>query len=345
MALTELIGTDLGTQTILVEQGPVRAFAATVDDDPDRYTGGGGPPRPPGPSPWATGDRRSSGCGRSAHRQAPRLGRMILHGEQAFEFHRSPRVGESWSARVASPTSTRRTRRRPPWSSTCGSGLARPRRRAGGDRAVHHDRPGQEGLIAPGPVPPRPPCGRGEPTPAPPPGPTPTSRSIPTCAALRLDPPLPGPPTWWTHGRPPRTARLDAAGGPLVGAWLAGTRGEAGRRWPGSPPTGGRRWRSTARAGGWARSPRPSTTRPDRPSSTTSWASWTRRWWSIPTRCADSSSGADPRRTGRRPTPTTWPSSCTPRGRRGSPKGVLHTHGRAGLQGATDDGGPRPHPG
>ena len=44
--MTELAGTDLGTQTIVIEQGPVRAFAAAVKDQPDRYTGKGAPTPP-----------------------------------------------------------------------------------------------------------------------------------------------------------------------------------------------------------------------------------------------------------------------------------------------------------
>ena len=49
MALTELTGTELGTQTVTIEQGPVRAFASAVKDDPDRYTGAGAPTPPTWP--------------------------------------------------------------------------------------------------------------------------------------------------------------------------------------------------------------------------------------------------------------------------------------------------------
>ena len=96
MALTELKGTELGSQTITIEQGPVRAFATAVKDDPDRYTGEGADTPPTWPfvmSYWG-----SMGAGGAAGLPMDRLrgpGRMILHGEQAFDITRSPRVGET----------------------------------------------------------------------------------------------------------------------------------------------------------------------------------------------------------------------------------------------------------
>jgi hypothetical protein len=96
VALTELIGTDLGSQTIVVEQGPVRVFAAAVEDDPDRYTG---PDASTPPTfPFSMAYWGAHGGPRPAGLPLDRLrgpGRMILHGEQAFEYHRSPRVGET----------------------------------------------------------------------------------------------------------------------------------------------------------------------------------------------------------------------------------------------------------
>lgn len=96
MALTELKGQELGTQTIVIEQGPVRAFAAAVKDDPTRYTGPGAPTPPTWPfvmSYWG-----SMGTGGAAGLPIERLrgpGRMILHGEQEFDYTRPPRVGET----------------------------------------------------------------------------------------------------------------------------------------------------------------------------------------------------------------------------------------------------------
>ncbi len=96
MALTELKGTELGSQTIVIEQGPVRAFATAVKDDPARYTGPGAPTPPTWPfvmSYWG-----SMGTGGAAGLPIDKLrgkGRMILHGEQEFEYARPPQVGET----------------------------------------------------------------------------------------------------------------------------------------------------------------------------------------------------------------------------------------------------------
>jgi len=96
VALDELKGTDLGTQTITIEQGPVRAFASSLRDDAGHYTGDGAPTPPTFPfvmSYWG-----SAGAGGAAGLPIDKLrgeGRMILHGEQEFEFQRSPRVGET----------------------------------------------------------------------------------------------------------------------------------------------------------------------------------------------------------------------------------------------------------
>jgi hypothetical protein len=96
VALDELKGTDLGTQTITIEQGPVRAFAASLRDDPEHYTGPSAPTPPTWPfvmSYWG-----SAGAGGAAGLPIEKLrgkGRMILHGEQEFEFTRPPVVGET----------------------------------------------------------------------------------------------------------------------------------------------------------------------------------------------------------------------------------------------------------
>jgi hypothetical protein len=96
VALTELAGTELGSQTILIEQGPVRAFAASIGDDPDRYSGEGAPT--PLTFPFVMPFWGSAGEGGAAGLPLERLrgpGRMILHGEQEFTITRSPRVGEA----------------------------------------------------------------------------------------------------------------------------------------------------------------------------------------------------------------------------------------------------------
>jgi hypothetical protein len=96
VALTELIGTELGSQTVTIEQGPVRAFATALKDDPDRYTG----PDAGTPLTWpfVMTYWGSMGAGGAAGLPIDKLrgpGRMILHGEQEFEYHRLPRVGET----------------------------------------------------------------------------------------------------------------------------------------------------------------------------------------------------------------------------------------------------------
>jgi hypothetical protein len=96
VALTELAGTDLGSQTVVIEQGPVRAFASSVMDDPERYTGPGAPT--PITWPFVMSFWGSAGEGGAAGLPLDKLrgpGRMILHGEQEFEVHRSPTVGET----------------------------------------------------------------------------------------------------------------------------------------------------------------------------------------------------------------------------------------------------------
>ena len=96
MALTELAGTELGSQTIRIEQGPVRAFASSVKDDPGRYTGDGAPT--PVTWPFVMSFWGSMGAGGAAGLPLDKLrgpGRMILHGEEEFEIHRTPQVGET----------------------------------------------------------------------------------------------------------------------------------------------------------------------------------------------------------------------------------------------------------
>lgn len=96
MALTELEGMDLGSQTITIEQGPVRAFAEALFEDPGDYTGDGAPT--PTTWPFVMSYWGSMGTGGAAGLPMDRLrgkGRMILHGEQAFEISRPPEVGET----------------------------------------------------------------------------------------------------------------------------------------------------------------------------------------------------------------------------------------------------------
>ena len=95
MALTELKGQTTGTQKVVIERGPVRVFADALMDDDPAYRGDPAPVPPTFPfvmSYWG-----SLGEGGAAGLPIEKLrgkGRAILHGEQAFEYHRWPKVGD-----------------------------------------------------------------------------------------------------------------------------------------------------------------------------------------------------------------------------------------------------------
>lgn len=93
MALDELKGQDLGTQTVVVERAPVPVFARAIGEDPVPFSGDGAPVPPTYPFCWAywgTVDGEVQGLPIAELR--PRG--MILHGEQEFTYHRQPRVGD-----------------------------------------------------------------------------------------------------------------------------------------------------------------------------------------------------------------------------------------------------------
>jgi peroxisomal enoyl-CoA hydratase 2 len=95
MALTELKGQETGTQKVVIERGPVRVFAEALGDDDEVYAGEDALVPPTFPfvmSYWG-----SLGTGGAAGLPIDRLrgpGRAILHGEQAFEYERWPKVGD-----------------------------------------------------------------------------------------------------------------------------------------------------------------------------------------------------------------------------------------------------------
>jgi MaoC dehydratase-like protein len=96
MALTELKGQSTGTQTVVIERGPVRVFAEALMDDDDTYKAGDGAPVPP-TFPFVMSYWGSMGTGGAAGLPIEKLrgpGRAILHGEQAFEYFRWPKVGD-----------------------------------------------------------------------------------------------------------------------------------------------------------------------------------------------------------------------------------------------------------
>jgi len=95
MALAELKGRETGTQKVVIERGPVRVFAEALGDSDDVYSGDDALVPPTFPfvmSYWG-----SLGTGGAAGLPIDRLrgpGRAILHGEQAFEYQRWPKVGD-----------------------------------------------------------------------------------------------------------------------------------------------------------------------------------------------------------------------------------------------------------
>jgi peroxisomal enoyl-CoA hydratase 2 len=95
VALTELKGQETGTQKVVIERGPVRVFAEALGDDDETYRGDAAPVPPTFPfvmSYWG-----SLGTGGAAGLPIEKLrgpGRAILHGEQAFEYQRWPKVGD-----------------------------------------------------------------------------------------------------------------------------------------------------------------------------------------------------------------------------------------------------------
>jgi hypothetical protein len=94
-ALTELIGTELGTQRVAIERGPVRVFAGACKDTSPVYRDEAAPVPPT--YPFVMPYWGSLGEGGAAGLPIERLrgpGRMLLHGEQEFVYHRWPEVGD-----------------------------------------------------------------------------------------------------------------------------------------------------------------------------------------------------------------------------------------------------------
>jgi hypothetical protein len=95
VTLTELKGQTTGTQKVAIERGPVRVFADALGDTSDAYRDDGAPVPPT--YPFVMPYWGSLGAGGAAGLPIDRLrgpGRAILHGEQAFEYHRWPKVGD-----------------------------------------------------------------------------------------------------------------------------------------------------------------------------------------------------------------------------------------------------------
>jgi hypothetical protein len=88
MALEDLKGTQLGTQRVQIERGPVRVFAQAILDESPVYQSDGAPVPPT--FPFVMPYWGSLGQGGAAGLPIERLrgkGRAILHGEQEFVYH------------------------------------------------------------------------------------------------------------------------------------------------------------------------------------------------------------------------------------------------------------------
>ena len=97
MALFELKGTQLGSQTVVIERGPIRVFSQAILDTSGVYEAADAPVPPT--FPFVMPYWGSTGVGGAAGLPIENLrgkGRAILHGEQEFIYHdgRWPLVGE-----------------------------------------------------------------------------------------------------------------------------------------------------------------------------------------------------------------------------------------------------------
>jgi hypothetical protein len=94
VAMTELTGTDLGRQTVRIEHGPVRVFATAVTDRRDEYKEDDTIVPPTFPFSWSYWGQIEGGSRGLPIDKLRGPGRMILHGEQEFVYHRWPKVGD-----------------------------------------------------------------------------------------------------------------------------------------------------------------------------------------------------------------------------------------------------------
>jgi len=93
MALDELKGKQLGSQTVVVEAAPVPVFATAIGEDPEAFRGAGAPVPPTYPFSWTYWGRREGEVEGLPILELRKRG-MILHGEQEFAYARWPRVGD-----------------------------------------------------------------------------------------------------------------------------------------------------------------------------------------------------------------------------------------------------------
>lgn len=93
-AMTELKGSELGSTKVRIESGPVRVFANAVKDPSPEYTGDAAVVPPTFPFSWSYWGTIEGGTKGLPIEKLRGPGRMILHGEQEFVYHRQPKVGD-----------------------------------------------------------------------------------------------------------------------------------------------------------------------------------------------------------------------------------------------------------
>jgi hypothetical protein len=93
-ALTELKGKDMGRQRVRIEWGPAKAFAIAVTDASPEYQAQDAPVAPTFPFSWGFMGTLEGRAGGLPIEQLRGPGRMILHGEQEFDYHRHAKVGD-----------------------------------------------------------------------------------------------------------------------------------------------------------------------------------------------------------------------------------------------------------
>src|SRR3954453_8731962 len=93
-AMTELKGTELGTTKVKVESGPVKAFAQAIKDPNPEYQGDAAIVPPTFPFVWGYWGTIGGGSKGLPIDNLGGKGRMILHGEQEFDWHRNGQVGD-----------------------------------------------------------------------------------------------------------------------------------------------------------------------------------------------------------------------------------------------------------
>jgi hypothetical protein len=93
-ALAELKGTELGSTKVRIESGPVRVFAAAVKDGSSSYREDDAIVPPTFPFSWSYWGAIEGAAKGLPIDKLRGKGRMILHGEQEFVYHRNARVGD-----------------------------------------------------------------------------------------------------------------------------------------------------------------------------------------------------------------------------------------------------------